>query len=104
MQVEIISDAERWNHFVESQPTGNVTQTYEWGELPDALGGDALRLAAIEDGALVGAMLAGIAIAPGLRRPYLYVPRGPVVTDAASPALAALVARADVEARRRGAF
>ena len=45
MQVEIITDRERWNRFVEAQPTGNITQTYEWGELPDALGGDALRLA-----------------------------------------------------------
>jgi peptidoglycan pentaglycine glycine transferase (the first glycine) len=104
MRVEIIGDAERWNRFVEAQPTGNITQTYEWGELPDALGGDALRLGAIEDGALVGTMLAGIAVAPGLHRPYLYVPRGPVVADPAGPALAALVARADEEARRRGAF
>lgn len=104
MHVEIITDAERWNRFVEAQPTGNVTQTYEWGELPDALGGDPLRLGAVEDGALVGAMLAGVAVAPGLRRPYLYVPRGPVAADPASPALAALVARADEEARRRGAF
>ncbi|HEX6799515.1 MAG TPA: peptidoglycan bridge formation glycyltransferase FemA/FemB family protein [Ktedonobacterales bacterium] len=104
MRVEIIGDAERWNRFVEAQPTGNITQTYEWGELPNALGGDALRLGAVEDGKLVGTMLAGVATAPGLRRPYLYVPRGPVIADPASPALAALVAQADEEARRRGAF
>jgi peptidoglycan pentaglycine glycine transferase (the first glycine) len=52
MRVEIISDREQWNRFVESQPTGNVTQTYEWGELGDHLGGDVLRLGALEDGVL----------------------------------------------------
>lgn len=105
MQVEIITDRERWNRFVEAQPTGNITQTYEWGELPDALGGDALWLGAVgDDGELAGALLAGVARAPGLGRTYLYAPRGPVVADPASPALAALIARANVEAKRRGAF
>ena len=42
--------------------------------------------------------------APLLHRPYLYAPRGPVVADPASPALGALVAAAQREARKRGAF
>lgn len=104
MRVEIITDRERWNQFVESQPSGNVTQTFEWGELGDYLADDVLRLGAVENGELRGAMLALISRAPILRRPYLYVPRGPAVADPASPALAALCARADMEARRRGAF
>src|SRR5215831_15823468 len=104
MQVEIITDRDRWNRFVECCPTGNITQTYEWGELRDALGGDVLRLGAVEDGELCGAMLVVVARAPVLRRPYLYVPRGPAVADPFSPALAALVARAGEEARTRGAF
>jgi len=104
MQVEIVTDRERWNHFVESCPTGNVTQTFEWGELGDALGGDVLRLGAVEDGELRGAMVCIAGRAPVLRRPYLYVPRGPVVDDPDGPALAALVARAGEEARARGAF
>jgi peptidoglycan pentaglycine glycine transferase (the first glycine) len=104
MRVEIITDRDRWNRFVEACPTGNVTQTYEWGELRDALGGDVLRLGALEDGELRGAMLCVIARAPVLRRPYLYVPRGPVVDDPGGPALSALVARASEEARARGAF
>jgi lipid II:glycine glycyltransferase (peptidoglycan interpeptide bridge formation enzyme) len=104
MQVEIIADRDRWNRFVEGCPTGNITQTYEWGELRDALGGDVLRLGAVEDGELRGAMLVVVARAPVLRRPYLYVPRGPVVADPVSPALSALIARAGEEARARGAF
>jgi peptidoglycan pentaglycine glycine transferase (the first glycine) len=104
MQVEIITDRERWNRFVEGCPSGNVTQTFEWGELGDALGGDVLRLGAVEDGELCGAMVCIAARAPVLRRPYLYVPRGPVVDDPAGPALAALVARAGEEARKRSAF
>lgn len=104
MRVEIFEDRERWNRFVEASPTGNVTQTFEWAELRDSLGGDVLRLGAVEDGELRGAMLLIVGRAPLIRRPYLYVPRGPVVDDPASPALAALVAEAGRIARRRGAF
>lgn len=104
MQVEIISDRERWNRFVESCPTGNITQTYEWAELGDHLGSAALRLGAVENGELVGAMLLIAEQAPLLRRPYLYAPRGPVVSDPNSPALGALAAAAEREARKHGAF
>lgn len=104
MQVEVISDRDQWNRFVEANPTGNIPQTFEWGELGDSLGGDVLRLGAVDGGELRAAMLVIVGRAPLLRRPYLYVPRGPVVSDPASPALAALVERAEQEARQRGAF
>lgn len=104
MEVEVITDRAQWNQFVEASPHGNVTQTFEWGELSDSLGGEVLRLGALENGALRGAMLIIVGRAPLLRRPYLYVPRGPVVDDPASPALAALCARAEQEAHTRGAF
>jgi len=104
MQVEIISDAERWNGFVEASPAGNIPQTFEWGELRDSIGAEVLRLGAVEDGVLCGTMLAIVGRVPLLRRPYLYVPRGPVVGDPTGPALAALVARAEAEGRHRGAF
>lgn len=104
MQVEVISDRDQWNRFVEANPTGNITQTFEWGELGDSLGGDVLRLGAVDGGELQAAMLVIVGRAPLLRRPYLYVPRGPVVSDPASPALAALFDRAEQEARKRGAF
>src|SRR5689334_5367702 len=102
MHVEIINDREQWNTFVEACPTGNITQTWEWAELGQHLGSAALRLGALESGALVGAMLAIVERAPVLRRPYLYVPRGPVVSDPASPALAALVAAGRQQAAKAG--
>jgi len=104
MHVEVVTNREQWNAFVEAAPTGNVTQTYEWGELRDSIGGDAIRLGALEDGQLQGTMLIVVGEAPLLRRPYLYVPRGPVVTDPASPALGALCRAAAEEGRKRGAF
>jgi lipid II:glycine glycyltransferase (peptidoglycan interpeptide bridge formation enzyme) len=103
MQVEIISDRDRWNGFVDAAATGNVTQTFEWGELQHHAG-DVVRLGAVDDGNLVGAMLVIISPTPRLPRPYLYVPRGPVVDDPSSPALAALCAAAVETARERGAF
>jgi len=102
--VEIVSDRAAWNAFVESQATGNIAQTYEWADLGHAAGGNALRLGAYVDGELRAAMLIVVERAPLLRRPYFYVPRGPVVDDPASPALAALCARAEEEARRSGVF
>lgn len=104
MQVEVISDRDQWNSFVEAQPSGNVTQTFEWGELGHHLESDVVRLGALENGELRGAMSILISRAPLLRQPYLYAPRGPVVDDPASPALSALVARASEVAKQRGAF
>src|SRR5215467_8243381 len=104
MHVEVVTNREQWNEFVEAAPNGNVTQTYEWGELRDSIGGDAIRLGALESGQLQGTMLIVVGEAPLLRRPYLYVPRGPVVMDPASPALGALCRAAADEARQRGAF
>ena len=104
MQVEVITDRDQWNGFVEANPTGCITQTFEWGELGDSLGGDVLRLGALDGGELRAAMLVIVGRAPLLRRPYLYVPRGPVVSDPASLALAAIFERAEQEGRRRGAF
>lgn len=104
MQVEVITNRDQWNAFVEAGPTGNVTQTYEWGELRDGARGDAIRLGVLQHGVLQATMLVVVGEAPLLRRPYLYAPRGPVIADPASPALAALCAAAADEARRRGAF
>ena len=55
--------------------TGNVTQTFEWAGLSDALGGDVLRLGALDGDELRGAMLVVVAPAPVLRRPICQKPR-----------------------------
>ncbi len=104
MQVQVVNDREQWNRFVESAAASYVTQTYEWSELGDLLGGEFVRLGAVEDGELQAAMVVEIFRMPPLGRRYLYVPRGPVLDDPDSPALAALVAEARRLARRTGAF
>src|SRR5260221_1874107 len=104
VRVELVTDRDMWNRFVESRSTGNITQTYEWGELGHARDGGCLRLGAFMGGELAGAMLLIVERAPLIRRPYFYLPRGPVVDEPNRPALEALCARAEVEAKRRGAF
>lgn len=104
MQVEIIADRERWNQFVESQATGNITQTWEWAELGAHLGSQALRLGAVEDGDIRAALLVIVEKAPVVGQPYFYAPRGPVCDDPNSPALAALFAHTRTLARTHGAF
>ncbi|HEY7833880.1 MAG TPA: peptidoglycan bridge formation glycyltransferase FemA/FemB family protein [Ktedonobacterales bacterium] len=104
MQVQVITEREPWNRFVEAAATGYITQTYEWGELSEHLGDAFVRLGAVEDGALRGVMLVNVARMAPLGRRYLYVPRGPVVDDPNSAALGALVAEARALGRRAGAF
>lgn len=104
MEVQVISDREQWNRFVEAAATGYITQTFEWGELSEHLGDAFVRLGAVENGALRGVMLVNVARMAPLGRRYLYVPRGPVVDDPDSPALGALVAETRALARRTGAF
>ncbi len=104
MQVEVIADREQWNRFVESQATGNITQTWEWAELGGRLGSRALRLGAVEDGELRAALLVIVEKAPVVGQPYLYAPRGPVCDDPTSPALTALLDHARTVAKAQGAF
>jgi lipid II:glycine glycyltransferase (peptidoglycan interpeptide bridge formation enzyme) len=49
-------------------------------------------------------MLVLISPVPVLRRPYFYAPRGPVIDDPDSPALAVLLNYVRAEAHKRGAF
>ncbi|GAC1319472.1 MAG: peptidoglycan bridge formation glycyltransferase FemA/FemB family protein [Chloroflexota bacterium] len=60
-------------------PETHFQQSWEWGDLAPELGGDAVRLGAVEDGNLIGAMQVFVTPINYLRRTYLYVPRGPAV-------------------------
>ncbi len=96
-------DAVHWNALVEESATGNVTQTWEWGELRNL--GPMHRLAVADtDGHYLAAMLMVEDRAPVIQRPYLYAPRGPVCADPAGPALPLLWEAAARLARERGAF
>src|SRR5579884_2889876 len=102
-------DRQQWDDFLTSQPRGHLLQSYEWGELNTYLGGRTRRLAALENGRVVGVMQLSIAPVPipvsipGLHPTWLYCSRGPTVESPDSPALAALIESAHALARRERA-
>ncbi|HLI72172.1 MAG TPA: peptidoglycan bridge formation glycyltransferase FemA/FemB family protein [Ktedonobacteraceae bacterium] len=105
MEARIITDGKQWNDFVSNSELCNITQSYEWGELGPHLGAQTMRVGVIDDnGKLCAAMLVLITRAPIIRRTYFYAPRGPVIDDPSSPALAVLLNFVKAEAHKRGAF
>src|SRR5437660_12931524 len=89
MEARIITDRQQWNDFVSASEYCNITQSFEWGELGPHLNAATLRVGVIDDaGKLCAAMLLIITKAPIIRRTYFYAPRGPVIDDPNSPALA----------------
>lgn len=91
--IQEITDRERWNNFLLSQPRSHLLQSYEWGELNTYLGGRVYRLGALDGGRLTGSMMLTVSPVAGSRLPFnwLYSSRGPTVEQPDSPALAALV-------------
>ncbi len=105
MEARIITDCQQWNDFVSTSELCNITQSYEWGELGPHLGAQIIRAGVLDDnGKLCAAILVLITRAPIIRRTYFYAPRGPVIDDPSSPALAVLLNFIKAEAHRRGAF
>lgn len=70
-----------WNEFVASVPHAHFQQGWEWGELAPQLGGHAVRLAALRDDQIVGAMQVFVYPVRPIGKTYLYVPRGPALLD-----------------------
>jgi lipid II:glycine glycyltransferase (peptidoglycan interpeptide bridge formation enzyme) len=87
-------DRERWNDFVREHPEGHFLQSWEWGDLQVALGATPLRIAAVADGHIVGAML--LLLFDTGTRVFSFVPRGPVV-DPDDDALASQMIEAAIE-------
>jgi peptidoglycan pentaglycine glycine transferase (the first glycine) len=80
---EVVSIAEanrqHWNDFVSRQPEFGLLQSYEWGELKEKQGWQAVRLAVKQQGRIVaGAQLLIKRAARGLVS-MAYIPRGPLV-------------------------
>lgn len=95
MQARLIQDEERarWNDFVARFPTGDLLQSFEWGEIKRRSGDWRPYRVAVEDdqGQIVaGASLLARSI-PGLARSILYAPRGPVVDFADTDAVRSLM-------------
>ncbi|HEU5367158.1 MAG TPA: peptidoglycan bridge formation glycyltransferase FemA/FemB family protein [Ktedonobacterales bacterium] len=103
MEVREITDRAQWDDFVSQAQTGHLMQSYQWGELMKQDGRRILRVGVLEEGQLVAAALVQFATMPYLGAPWLYVPRGPVVDDPASPALPAIIDELHRIARRERA-
>ncbi|GLV54979.1 hypothetical protein KDH_18260 [Dictyobacter sp. S3.2.2.5] len=104
MKAQIITDRQQWNDFVAASELCNLTQTYEWGELMSKRHADSLHVGVVnEDSSLCAAMLVLVSTVPGLRVPYFYAPRGPIIDNPASPAMTILLNFVKAEAHKRGA-
>ena len=81
MIVREISDDERgrFNSFVASFPTGDLMQSYEWGEVKARSGWKPVRVICEKDGVIAATASVLIRQIPHTRRSIAYVPRGPVV-------------------------
>lgn len=103
LEVCEITDQEQWDSFVSEAQTGHLMQSYQWGELMKLDGNSIVRVGVLEDGKLVAAALAVVFTLPYVKAPWLYVLRGPVVDDPASPALPALIGGLHRIARKKRA-
>ena len=107
--IQEITDRQQWNGFLTSQPRGHLLQSYAWGELSQYLRARIYRLAALENGRMLGAMQLIVSSVPmpvplpGLHFDWLYCARGPTVEQPDSPALTALIENAHAIARKEHA-
>jgi lipid II:glycine glycyltransferase (peptidoglycan interpeptide bridge formation enzyme) len=107
MQVREVSESERalWNKFVAESPVGDLLQSFEWGELKRRSGGwQPIRLAAEDDGKIVGAVSILKRELPCVNKCIFYAPRGPVCDFSDQEALHALTDAVKTRAAQEGAI
>ncbi|GCF06665.1 lipid II:glycine glycyltransferase FemX [Dictyobacter arantiisoli] len=105
MEARFITDRQQWNDFVAKSPYGNITQSYEWGELSKDVGSQALHIGVVDDqNNLCAAVLLLVVKMPMLRSSFFYAPRGPIIDDPNAPAMGVLLNFVKSEARKYGAF
>jgi lipid II:glycine glycyltransferase (peptidoglycan interpeptide bridge formation enzyme) len=80
-----------WNSFVASCPTGHVLQSWEWGEFKARSGWEAVRLALLRDGEIVGAAQVLLRSLPYGFGKLAYVPRGPALDYGDGPLLQSMI-------------
>ncbi|GAC1408816.1 MAG: peptidoglycan bridge formation glycyltransferase FemA/FemB family protein [Actinomycetota bacterium] len=86
------TDKESFNSYVEASPSGDILQSWEWGEIKRQSGGwTPRRFLAENDGRIVGAASVLRTVPFKGLPPLLYAPRGPLFSSKA--ALEALVAQ-----------
>ena len=77
LEVRLLDDRNIWNSWVAGQPTGNILQSFEWGEFKSSLGDwKPLRFAALENGRI--AACAQVLLRHLPIGTMAYCPRGPV--------------------------
>ncbi len=98
------NDKERWNKFVAWFPTGDLLQSFEWGELKQKGGWKPIRLAVEENGEIVAAVSILKRSLPHLKKCIFYAPRGPVCDFSNIEVLKTLMDAVTERARREGAI
>ncbi len=92
MQVSFdYSDKARWNEFITTSSTGHMLQTWEYGEVRQAMGTDICRIAVHQDEHILAVMQMSIHPVPQVPYSIGYVPRGPLCNDASEEALRELL-------------
>ncbi|MBI4320494.1 MAG: peptidoglycan bridge formation glycyltransferase FemA/FemB family protein [Chloroflexi bacterium] len=77
MEVRLLDDRQGWDAWVAGCPTGNILQSYEWGEFKGTFGWRCKRLVVeTEQGVVAGAQLL---IRPTPIGRMVYCPRGPLL-------------------------
>ncbi|HUV04369.1 MAG TPA: peptidoglycan bridge formation glycyltransferase FemA/FemB family protein [Armatimonadota bacterium] len=105
MQVREVRESELWNGFIAKSPTGDLLQSFEWGELKRRSGGwQPIRLAVEDAGDIVGAASILKRKLPHLNECIFYAPRGPVCDFSDQRALPLLIDAVRDRARHDGAI
>jgi len=107
MQVREVLESERelWNGFVAKSPTGDLLQSFEWGELKRRSGGwRPIRLAVEDGGGIVGAASILKRRLPRSNKCIFYAPRGPVCDFADRQVLRLLTDAVRARARQEAAI
>ena len=107
MKARLIKDEERtrWNDFIARFPTGDLMQSFEWGEIKKGGGWQPHRVAVEDDsGQIIAAASVLARNIPGIGRSILYAPRGPVLDFANAEALKVLLDGVAQVARNRKAI
>jgi len=72
-------DRSRFNDFIARFPTGDLLQSFEWGDLKARGGWTPIRVYAVRDHMMIGAACLLKRPIPKTRRCIMYAPRGPVL-------------------------
>lgn len=99
------NDKEKWNKFIAASPTGDLLQSFEWGELKKRSSGwEPIRLAVVDNGIISGAISILKRRLPRMNKCIFYAPRGPVCDFQNQHVIQTLVDGVSECARKEGAI